>query len=173
MCGLKVAKFLLNVYNIAMKKFKYKFSKLIMVLIYVGMALCVVGFALNLYVAITKGISSAANPFYPILQYTLMFFITIVLFVILLSIAISSYYSIDDKNFVTSFGLIKSKYAISEIDVITLDRKTNKLSVTFLNGNYIIIVVNEEWYNQFIESLIAVNPKIEYAINSEENKKDN
>jgi hypothetical protein len=139
----------------------------------VGMVLCIVGFGLNLYLTISKGVSSAADPVYPILQYTLMFFVTIVLFVILVTILVSSYYAIDDKTFTTCFGLIKSKYPIDEIDVITLDRKTNKLSVTFLNGSYIIIVVKEEWYNQFIESLLAANPKIEYAINSEENEKKN
>jgi hypothetical protein len=154
-----------------MKKFKYKFSRLITILIYVGLALCVVGFAINLYVTISVGIGTAANPAYQILQYVLMYFVTIVLFILLLSILLSSYYAVDDKQFITSFGLIKSKYKISDVELICLDRSTNKLSVTFADNSYIVIVVNETWYNDFVEAIIAANPKIEYSIISKENKK--
>jgi hypothetical protein len=155
-----------------MKKFKYKFTKLITALIYVGLALCVIGFAINLYLNISVGISSAANPVYPILQYVLMYFVTVVLFVLLLSILLSSYYAVDEKYFITSFGLIKSKYKISDVEIISLDRATNKLSVTFSDNSFIVIVVKESWYNDFIEAIIAANPKIEYNIISKENKKE-
>ena len=39
-----------------MKKFKYKFTKLITALIYVGIALSVTGFGINLYYCIANGI---------------------------------------------------------------------------------------------------------------------
>jgi hypothetical protein len=155
-----------------MKKFKYKFTKLITALIYVGLVLCVVGFAINLYLNISVGISSAANPVYPILQYVLMYFVTVVLFTLLISILLSSYYAVDDKYFITCFGLIKSKYKISDVELISLDRATNKLSVTFADNSYIVIVVKDNWYNDFVEAILAANPKIEYSIISKENKKE-
>jgi hypothetical protein len=79
---------------------------------------------------------------------------------------------VDEKNFVTSFGLIKSKYQVDQIELITLDRTTNKLTVTFINGEYIVIVVKQDWYNEFIEALLAANRKIEYSIISKEDEKD-
>lgn len=154
-----------------MKKFKYEFTKLIKALIFAGMALCLVGFGVNLYLNIANGISTAANPVYPILQYVLMYFVTVLLFVLLVSFLISSYYAVDEKHFVTCFGFIKSKYNIKNVEIITLDRATNKLSVTFSDNSFIIIVVKEQWYNEFVEAILAVNPKIEYEIKSK--KADN
>ena len=142
-------------------------------LIGLGIIISVAGFAANLVVCITHGISSAADPVYPILQYSLFFFVTVALFVILLSVLINSAYIIVAGKFKTVFGLIVSKYDVNEISEIVLDRKTNKLCVNFANGNYIIIVVKQDWYDEFIEALLKANPKIEYSINSLENKPEN
>ena len=135
-----------------------------------GIALSVAGFAVNLVMCIMNGVSSAADPMYPILQYALMFFATVLLFAILVSVLLNSAYVIDGKKFKTQFGFIVSKYSIEDIETVTLDRKTNKLAVTFANGNYIVIVVKQDWYDDFITALLEANPKIEYTINSLENK---
>ena len=142
------------------------------VLICLGIAISVAGFAVNLAMCITRGVSSAVDPVYPLLQYSLIFFVTAALFAILVSVLISSAYVIDGKKFKTQFGFIVSKYDVETIEEIVLDRKTNKLCVNFTNGNYIIIVVRQDWYDDFIEALLAANPKIEYSINSLENKSD-
>lgn len=134
-----------------------------------GMALCVIGFAVNLYYCVTNGVKHAADPVYPIMQYVLMFFVTVVLFALLLSIMLRSAYVIDGKTFKTRFGFITSKYDVEKIDGITLDRKTNKLTVSFSSGEFIVIVVKQEWYDEFINALLEVNPKIEYTVNSLEN----
>lgn len=155
-----------------MKKFKYKFSRLTYWLIIAGLALSAAGFGINLFVCIDSGISSAADPVYPIIQYTLMFAVTIALFVILVSILISSYYAVDETKFITSFGFIKSKYLIKDIETVELDRNTNKLSVYFANDTFVVIVVKEEWYAQFVQAILDVNPKIEYSIKSKENTPD-
>lgn len=155
-----------------MKVFKYKFSKLTTVFIYLGMVLCVVGLGVNTYFVATCDISSAANPVYPILQYSLMYLIPAVLIVILISLVVSSYYQITDKYLKSSFGVIKSKYDIENIDTIALDRNTNKLSVHFKDDTFIVIVVKEEWYQEFTDALCAANPMIEYTINSKENDID-
>lgn len=153
-----------------MKRFKYKFTTFLKVSIWLGIALSVAGFTVNLVMCILNGVSSAANPMYPILQYSLMFFATVALFAILVSVLLNSAYVIDGKKFKTQFGFIVSKYNVDEIETVTLDRKTNKLAVTFSNGSYIIIVVKQDWYDDFISALLEANPKIEYSINSLENK---
>jgi hypothetical protein len=154
-----------------MKKFKYKFSKLITILIFVGLAFCIVGFCLNLYLNITNGTSSAADPIYPIIQYTLLYFVTVVLFVLLVSFLVKSYYAVTEKYFITNFGFVKSKYNIELIETISLDRTTNKLAITFEDTSFINVVVNETWYNDFVDALLAANPKIEYSIISKDGDK--
>ena len=141
-------------------------------MIFIGLALSAVGFVLNLVMCIMNGTASAADPVYPILQYSLMFFVTVALFAILLSVLLNSAYEINDKTFRTRFGFIVSKYDVETIETVTLDRKTDKLSVTFANDTFIVIVVKQEWYDEFIEALLAANPKIEYSIISLENKPD-
>ena len=153
-----------------MKRFKYKFTTLMKGTIFAGLALSVAGFVINLVLCIKYGTNSAANPVYPILQYSLMFFVTVLLFAILLSVLLNSAYVIDGNKFKTKFGFITSKYDVDTIESVTLDRKTNKLAVTFENGTFIVIVVKQDWYDDFIEALLAANPKIEYSINSLENK---
>jgi hypothetical protein len=151
-----------------MKIFKYKFTKLTTAFIYLGIVVCALGFGLNVYLIIKNGTSNAADPVYPILQYSLMFFITIVLASLFVSFLVSSYYSVDDKFIKTSFGFIKSKYEIERIEVITLDRKTNKLSVTFSDNTFMILAVKEEWYNDFTETILKAKPNIEYTIISKD-----
>lgn len=152
-----------------MKTFKYKFTKLMKALMILGMALCGIGFGVNLYYCITNGARHAADPVYPIMQYVLMFFVTVVLFTLLLSIMLRSAYIIDGKTFKTRFGFITSKYDVEKIENITLDRKTNKLTVTFTSGEFMVIVVRQEWYDEFITELLLANPKIEYNVISLDN----
>ena len=155
-----------------MKVFKYKFTKTITVFIYLGLALSVAAVAADTYLVIAEGIKSAANPVYPIIQYTLMYVVGILLFIILLSLLLSSYYAIDGTTFKTSFGIIKSKYEVNKIQSIILDRTTGKLSVYFDENTFIVIVVKEEWFEDFIDELLKANPKIEYSVKSKENKPD-
>lgn len=152
-----------------MKSFKYKFTPLMKALMIFGMVLCGVGFGVNLYYCLTNGIKHAADPVYPIMQYVLMFLVTVLLFILLLCILLFSSYTIDGKIFKTKFGFITSKYDTEKIQNVTLDRKTNKLTVAFENGEFIVIVVKQEWYDNFIDALLQANPKIEYNVISLEN----
>ncbi len=146
-----------------MKIFKYKFTKLIYALIGVILVLSVAGFAITLWQVIDFGIDTA-NPTFTVIRYILMFIVTIALIVILISLLISSYYAVDKKSktIKTSFGFIKSSYDIKTIDTVMLDRTTNKLTVVFEDEHFIVIVVKEEWYEDFVQAILDVNPKIEY-----------
>lgn len=151
-----------------MKVFKYKFSRLTTIFIYVGLALCFVGLGINVYSVITSDIASAQYPVYPIIQHILLFLIPLILLVILISLLLSSYYSIDGTTFKTSFGIIKSKYDINEIETVLLDRTSDKLSIFFKKGTFMVIVVKNEWYNEFIDALCSANKNIEFSIKSKE-----
>ena len=158
-------------YNHRMKIFKYKFTKLIYALIALGMVACVAGFAVTLWQCITQGTGMTNIPTFTIIRYILMFFVTVVLFAILLSLLISSYYAVDKECIKTKFGFITSKYEIKDVDVITLDRNTNKLTVTFKNESFIVIVVKEQWYDEFVQAILDAKPAIEYSIISKTGEK--
>ncbi len=155
-----------------MKKFKFQFTKLTKVFIYLGLALAAAAFAVNTWLLISNGISSAANPTIKIIQYAAMYFAATLLTVVLVSLLISSYYAVDDKKLITCFGITKTKYDIEKIESVLLDRNTKKLSVFFSESQFIVIVVKEEWYEDFVAALLKVKPNIEFSINSKENTPD-
>ena len=139
-----------------MKKFNFKFSKTILVFIYIGIALAVVAFGVNTYYIIAHGVG-AEDKVYPIVRYVLMYFVSALLFVVLVSLKIASYYTVDEKYLKTSFGVIKSKYEIAKIETILLEDKS-----------FIVIVVKDEWYEDFTDEILKVNPKIEFSIKSKD-----
>ena len=73
-------------YNTVMKIFKYSFTKFMTAAIYVGIVLAAVAAGVNTYFVITEGISSAANPLYPILQYSLLYLVAVLAAVLLISL---------------------------------------------------------------------------------------
>ena len=155
-----------------MKIFKYKYSRLTTGFIYAGLELATVAFGLNIYSVFTEKVSESANPTFDIIRYILLFGVSVALFVILISLITSSYYAVDQKTFKTSFGIIKSKYNLEDIDSVILDRETNKLSLYFKNESFIVVSVRTDWYDEFITAILAGNPKIDYSIKSKENSPD-
>lgn len=156
-----------------MKKFKFKFTTATLVLICLGLVLSVVGIALNTYNIFAEQVWLYANNSLPIIRYVLVYFVSVALAVILTSLLLSSYYAVDEKNFKTSFGIIKSSYDVKTIKLINLDRAMNKLSVYFDEDKYVVIVVKSEWHDEFIDALLRANPEIEFSIESKENNIDN
>lgn len=155
-----------------MKVFKFRYSKLILAAIYAGIALAIAAFGVTVYNVIKGDFLQSNNIIYPILSNGIMFIISVLMFIILVSLLVSSYYSVDSKILKTSFGIIKSKFKLENIESVVLDRQTNKLTVHFADKTFILIVVKPEWYEDFISELIKNNPKIEYSINSKENSPD-
>lgn len=151
-----------------MKKYNFKFSKTTKIFIYLGLALAAAAFAVNTYFLATDGLGNAANVVYPILRYTLMYFVSVLLTVTLISLLLASYYTIDGTTLKTSFGIVKSKYDVAKIETVLLDRNTEKLTVYFDGGEYIVIAVNTDWYESFVDDLIKANPKISYTVKSKD-----
>ena len=79
---------------------------------------------------------------------------------------IRSYYKITDQELILRFGIIPTKYKISEIESVHLFTKTNKLVVYFKGEKYTVIVVKPEWHNEFIKDLISRNEKIRYDVST-------
>lgn len=155
-----------------MKVFKYKFSTLTKVFIWLGLALSVAAFGFTLYNVLSGSYKNSVNIIYPIIGYVAMFFVSTLLAVILISLLISSYYAVGNKILKTSFGIIKSKFDTDNMESIVLDRTTNKLAVHFKDSSFIMIVVKSEWYEDFVTEILKCNPNMEYSIISKENSPD-
>ena len=133
-----------------MKSFRFQFSKLIFWLLIAALALCAAAFALNAWRYFTFG----ADGFYDALQYIILLAATLACPIIIIPL-------------ITKFGLIKSKYRLDDVMRLSLDRSTGKLSLYFKNDSFMIIVVNREWNDEFIEALREHHPAItvEYVEN--------
>ena len=68
----------------------------------------------------------------------------------------------------------KIKYEIKKIRSVCLIGGTKKLNVYFddFKNRFITIVVKEEWYDDFIETLTSINERIEFDFTSPEKKDD-
>lgn len=155
-----------------MKIFKFKFSKLTTAFIYAGIVLAVAAFGITLYNVIKADYIYTDKAIYSIIGYVAMFIVSVLLLVILISLLFSSYYSLGGDELKTSFGIIKSKFRISDIEKVILDRSSDKLAVYFKDESFVMIVVKPEWYEEFVNELLKCNPKIEYIINSVKNSPD-
>lgn len=151
-----------------MKVFKIKFSKKIKWMIYAGVALCIVCLAMNIVSMCISDISAAAKPIYPILGHSFTLVSTLIVATVLISLLTSAYYSIDNNNLISSFGIIKSKYRIKDVESISLDRATQKLFISLKNSGVISILIDTLGYEEFIDELLKNNNDIEYTINSKE-----
>lgn len=156
-----------------MKVFKVKFSKKIRCLLYTGIVLCCLCLILNIVSLCISDIFSSVNPIYPIIQHTFSFATTLIVGVILVCLLTSSYYSIKQGDLISSFGIIKSRHKIDEIEIINLDRKNKKLFLLFKNNSSISILIDTESYNTFVDELLRFNSSIEYTICSDEMEGDN
>ncbi len=159
-------------YNLHMKIFRYKFTKLMYAFITVAMAFGIAVFAITLWQVIDFGLEHSAIQAATIVRYVLQFFVSVSLFVIALLFFTSSYYAIDGKKLKTSLGFLKSGYEIDKIDTVLLDRTTDKLSVIFEDDSCINVVIDSDRYDKFVQSILDVKPSIEYSIKSKTSTED-
>ena len=120
-----------------MKTYKFKLSKIALLLSILAIILSLGGIALTVYRIIKIGFTS----FTVGVQHVVMLIVCVALLVVFISLLIRSYYKITDKEIILKFGVIKSVFKIEEITSVHLFTKTNKLVVYFKNETYTVIVV--------------------------------
>lgn len=151
-----------------MKKYPYFFTKSIKTLLWVLLVLCVVCAVYAVYRAVTYFLSYEGFDFYAILNRALPLLVGIFGFVVAVSMLKRSEYELTEKELIIRFGIIVSRYELSEIERMQFFSKTKKLTLFFKGGRYMVIVVKEEWQRDFVEELLKRNPKISYEENFEE-----
>ena len=128
---------------------------------------CGFGFGFGFGCCRTCRFTFGADGFYDALQYIILLAATLACPIIIIPMLASSRYIVTEKELITKFGLIKSKYRLDDVMRLSLDRSTGKLSLYFKNDSFMIIVVNREWNDEFIEALREHHPAItvEYVEN--------
>lgn len=151
------------------KKYPFKFSGLMLALCILGIALSAAGVALTTwqFVRFLGGDISSA---YEWMKYILLYLVSILLAVLLTAMLICSQYVITEKQIVMQFGLIKQKYSIKNVYSVHLFRGARKLAVYFddFKTKYIMIVVKEAWFDDFIQTLTARNERIAFTFSTPE-----
>ena len=144
--------------------FPFKFTKTTMILCILALILCVGGIVLSIARIINEGIhgvlDALRNPF--------VILVCLLCMVILTALLVKSQYVVDETNFTTQFGIIKSKMPVKSITAIEEDRQNGKLTL-YCGEDFSVIAVKKEWNDEFIHALIAVNPDIDYAFTMTEN----
>ena len=150
------------------RRFRIRFSPVIILLCVAVLLLCFLGIGVSVWRIIHFGIKG----FNDVLKYPFLIAVCLFCIVIVVSLLIRSEYVATEKQFVIRFGIIKSKYEISDITSLLYDRDLKKLSVYFGEA-YITVSVAAEWNEDLVRALLAVNPNIDYGFTLAEPPKDN
>lgn len=155
-------------------QFKFRFSPLLLSLSVFGLllaALAVGLFSWQFSDFLRHGDLSSA---YSWIKYILIYLVSGLLVVFISAMLIRSRYVITEKELILQFGLIKQKFLLSRVASVHLFKGSNKLAVYFddFKTNYVIIVVKDEWYADFIRELTARNERIAFSFSTAEEEEE-
>ena len=145
-----------------MKSYKFRFSKLVLVLIGLAIAAALAAVAYTVYRIYLYGFSSPLL----VIQHVAVLIVAALAIVIFVSLLIRSVYKITDTQIILWFGIVKQTFKIANIESVHLFTKTNKLVIYFKDDKYTVIVVKPEWYNEFTKEILARNDKIRYDVST-------
>ncbi len=154
--------------------FKFKFSPVMLALFALLFVLCAAGIGLTTwqFVGFLKS-GDLASP-YEWMKYLLLYLVSVLLAVLLVAMLVRSRYVVTDKELILQFGFIKSRYQLSKIYSVRLFKGSRKLAVYFddFKTEYTVIVVKEEWYDDFVQALVKRNARISYDFTTAEEEKN-
>lgn len=151
------------------KYFRFQLSPAVVVMSAAAILVSLAAIAIAVYNIWRNGIHS----FNDVLKYPFLILVGLALLVIVVALLIRSRYIVDDKYFVTQFGLIKSRCELKKITSVMLDRDTYKLTVYMNDDSYSVISVQSAWNEDFVRALLKGNPDIDYSYTVRENRPDN
>lgn len=137
-----------------MKKFKYRFSPLIWILLSLAMLIAVCTAVINVLQIIdyvNKGLQ---------LDYTklIVVFIAILFFAFIIVVILNSNYEITQTELKTRLGFIVTGVKLKDIQEIVLFVKDKRLSVIFKDEEFTNIVISPLLFDDFIKSIKATAP---------------
>ncbi len=141
-----------------MKKFRFKYSVSVWLLMVAIIALSGAGLVWNVLSTIEYAalfpIKAVASGLSALLCGVLLAFA--------ISVATYGKYYVKGENLCVKFGFITVKTPVQSIYQFTHFKKSDKLIMYFEDGKYTVIVIAPEQYADFILTVRAINPRILY-----------
>ena len=149
------------------KLFPYRLTPVLITLCVLVLLLSCAGIAVSVYRLILRG--SLDFKIGEMLKSPFLICVCLFCILLIVSLLIKSQYILTEKELITQFGFIKSKFELKKITSISLDRNTHKLSVYF-GEEFIVLTLMEIWQDDFVSELIKLNPDIDFTYTITENK---
>lgn len=155
-----------------MKKYRFKFSTVYIVLFIVGFILSVLAVALNIVRLVKEIKSGMAITFYGYFTYGLIYILAVAFIVLVSAALISSYYKIGEDAVILKWGFISNKIKFSEILKITCIPDKKRLELSLKDDTFFAIVIKSSWFDEFVTELKTKLPKVPYIETSLESSED-
>ena len=138
-----------------------------------GLLLSIAGFSLTLW-RFLNFLKEDISSVYGWLQYIILFFVSVFLALLILSMLIRSQYILTGTHLILQFGVIKQKYELKSIYSIHLFKGLNKLAIYFddFKTKYTVIVIKDIWYDDFIKTLTERRPGIGFSFSTREEEEE-
>lgn len=153
-----------------MKKYKFKFNALTLILMVVGILIAIGCLVVNVLRLINKINGNYGFTIYEYISFPLIGLLAIGFIVIIICAYFNSYYKITDETVVLRFGIIKNVIELKEIREVRLLTKKSKLELIFKDESYFVIATNPDWFESFVDEIKVKKPNISYVQISEETK---
>lgn len=154
-----------------MNKYKFKFGKLTIGLMLVGIVVAILCLVLNIIRFLNLINGNFELSLYNYLTLIITATLSIGFIVIVLCAYFNSYYKITDKNLILRFGIIKNEFNLTDIKEVRLLTQKSKLELLFKDESYFIVSTNANWFETFVDEIKEKCPKIEFVQFSEEENK--
>lgn len=152
-----------------MQKFRFKFKIYVYVVMSCALVLALASVCMTVFKTINGYDASK------LMSTIITTLISVFIIVLLVSIMVSSYYAVDDKNFVLRWGILKNVIPIKEITKLTYDSDKDKLTVYFgVNDNFMVISLDKVNPMDIVDALRQRNKKILFeSFSSSDNPDEN
>ena len=153
-----------------MKKYKYTFPPLALVIMLIGAVIAVLCVGLiivrfSLYIKENLEIT-----IYNYMSLILAIVLSIGYIVVAVLAYFNSYYLVDKTNVILKWGVIKNVIDLNEVKEIKLLVENKKLELVFNDDSYFVIATQEKWFNSFVDDIKNAKPNIVYVQVSEPTK---
>jgi hypothetical protein len=149
-----------------MKKYKYKFTPLVIVLLIALLVIAVCCIGLNVYRLVDNILKNNEINFYSWISYAVIILLSIIAIVLVISIFVKSYYEITEKAVILRWGLIKNEIDLKTVKQIKLSAVNHKLELIFEDESFFVILTNELWFEEFVDEIKQKRPQIVFVQDS-------
>ncbi len=154
-----------------MKKYKYKFTPLVVVLLISLSLIALVCLGLNVYRIFDNISKNNQITIMNWISYVVIILLSIIAIVLVVSIFIKSYYQINENSVILRWGLIKNQIELKSVKQIKLSKVKGRLELVFEDESYFVILTSQLWFEEFVDQIKSKNPEIIFVQDSVETDK--